>query len=401
MKKYIFVIPFALPFTWVADYERITATILAEQHIVICFLVGEGYSIRTYLTKHVRDPLLKHNGSFYIFKPLYVFPFQRARGVAIINFFIATIELRLLIALLARAYNIKNNIILWIFSLQTAVIPQWFPQHWVKLYDCLDAFTSDVPQLKKTWERHEQLILQGVQYVFTNTTTLFNRLKRLHNAVYHTPAGFDLDTYKKGSIKRKIPTDIAAIPSPRIGFIGNISERIDVRLMQKVVRLLPKYSFVFIGPFDTNYRNQIANSNTPLILSLSKLPNVYFLGSKPRHLLPSYIRAFTAAITPYNIEHIFNKYSFPVKTHEYFYIGVPVIATPIPELLRLTPLVKTAETAEAFAEAIRKRVETPWPSTYKMIQRQHAINNSWRKKITYMLKTINTKSNNNVSYISL
>lgn len=397
MRPHLFVIPFALPFTWGADYERITATILAERHIVVCFLVGEGYSLRTYLTQNTRRSLLTRSGSLYIFKPLYIFPFQRLPAVAIVNFFLCALETRLVSVYLSHKHKIGNRIILWIFSLQTSVIPQWFPKHWTKLYDCLDAFTSDVLSLKQLWERREQLILQGVQFVFTNTTTLFERLKKLHVAVYHTPAGFDLDTYKRGSVRHGVPPDIAAIPSPRIGFIGNISERIDVRLMQKVIRLLPQYSFVFIGPIDADYRNQIADAETPSVLSLSHLPNVYLLGNKPRHMLPSYIRTFAAAVTPYNIRHVFNQYSFPVKTHEYFYMGIPVVATPIPELLRFAPFVKTAKTAEAFAAAIHKSVETPWPGAYKKRQRQLASGNSWRKKIAYMLKTIDTISGNGVS----
>lgn len=393
MKRHLFVIPFALPFTWGADYERITATILAERHTVICFLVGEGYSLRTYLTRHTRGPLLTRKKSLYIFKPLYIFPFQRVPAVAMINFFLASLQLRLIAKYLSRKYKIRERIILWIFSLQTAIIPQWFPKQWLKLYDCLDAFTSDVPSLKKIWENRERLILRGVGVVFTNTTTLFERLKLLHACVFRTPAGFDLDTYQKGSAVRTIPHDIIGIPAPRIGFIGNISERIDVRLMDKVIQLLPKYSFVFIGPLDTDYRNQIADAETPPVLSLSRHPNVYLLGNKPRRKLPAYIRSFTAAITPYNISHIFNRYSFPVKTHEYFFVGVPVIATPIPELLRFTPLVKTAQTAEAFAAAVRETVRTPWPDIYRKRQKRLAVGNSWRAKIAYMLKTVDTITN--------
>lgn len=385
----LIVLPFALPFAWGADYERITATILSEDNVVLCFLVGEGYTFRSLLQEHKYGFLLTHNHSLYIFRPLYVFPFQRIRFIAEINFFFAAMQTRAVCVYLRQKYRIRQRTVLWMFSLQTAVIPQWFSKRWIKVYDCLDAFISEVPSLRRLWQRREQLILRGSRYVFTNTTTLFHRLKHLHPSVYHTPAGFDLDTYRMGNGIRRVPRDIISIPGPRIGFIGNISERIDVTLMQKVIQLLPHYAFIFIGPIDNDYRHQIANTKTPSIHTLTNLPNVFMLGNKPRKLLPSYMRTFSAGITPYNVRHIFNHFSFPVKTHEYFYMGVPVVATPIPELKRLVPLIKIAATPKAFAAAIRECVRATWPRSYRQKQRTLAVSNSWRAKIAYMMSVIN------------
>jgi hypothetical protein len=387
MKQFLIIIPFALPWDWAADYERITACILSEQHTVISFLLGEGISLRKYVSRK-REKILQKDKNLYIFRPIYILPFQRFSHISKINFFLASIQLQLLIYYLRTFHHIKYRCtILWTFSLQFSLIPQWFPKKWYKIYDCVDAFISNNETLNAVWRYQEDKILQGVNIVFTNSKTLYQRLKGKHVSIHQVAAGFDLDTFSKKRLA-STPKDILAIPKPRIGFIGNISERMDIQYLEKLTKLLPDYSFVFIGPKDQTYRELLSSSPAFSIERLSKRKNVYLLDSKPRAQLPSYISNFQIGIIPYNTSHAFNRFSLPVKTHEYFYMGIPVIATGIPELIRLQPHIYICPTAESASKQARKITQRGWNNTYAKQQKKLAISQSWRNKINQMLEHI-------------
>jgi glycosyltransferase involved in cell wall biosynthesis len=63
------------------------------------------------------------------------------------------------------------------------------------------------------------------------------------------------------------------------------------------------------------------------------LPNVHFLGRKEHQLLPSYSKGFDVAILPFVINEL-TLAANPLKVREYLAAGLPVVATPIPEVER-------------------------------------------------------------------
>ena len=70
---------------------------------------------------------------------------------------------------------------------------------------------------------------------------------------------------------RPIPADLAAIPGPRIGYVGAlITMRLDLPLLEELARSRPAWSFVLVGWEDEAFSRSL----------LHNLPNVYFLGRK-------------------------------------------------------------------------------------------------------------------------
>lgn len=66
---------------------------------------------------------------------------------------------------------------------------------------------------------------------------------------------------------------------------------------------------------------------------------------------------------------------------EYFYMGKPVVSTPIEELKRFPKYVKIGKDYKEWERIIEDFLSKPWPKNYQMEQRKLAEENSWENKI--------------------
>jgi hypothetical protein len=171
--------------------------------------------------------------------------------------------------------------------------------------------------------------------------------------------------------------------------VGVFNGRIDFQLLEYTIKQTPSVSFILIGPVDENFPENRSCLIAKRIQQLRQYPNVYCIDSVPRKHIPSYIRAFDTAFIPYDINIPFNQRCFPLKTMEFFYFGIPVIATPMKSLLPLKPLVRIITTAHEASEAIGNIK----PNTL-LAKKRHimAIQNSWENKISKMIRIIHNQN---------
>jgi hypothetical protein len=73
---------------------------------------------------------------------------------------------------------------------------------------------------------------------------------------------------------------------------------------------------------------------------------------------------------------------------EYFYMGKPVLATPIEELKRFPAFVTIGKTVEDWEKHITILLSKPWPLRFQKEQKQLAIENSWNRKICQITNVI-------------
>ena len=79
-----------------------------------------------------------------------------------------------------------------------------------------------------------------------------------------------------------------------------------------------------------------------------------------------------------------------MKLCEYFYLGKPVVSTPILELTKknFKGLIYTGTTYKEFENSIKEIHELGWSKHKSTKQKKIAIQNSWKNKINEILKTI-------------
>ncbi|MFZ2024768.1 MAG: glycosyltransferase [Microgenomates group bacterium] len=378
--NYLIIIPFALPWNWSADYEKETAKQLAKKHTVVAFLVGEGFTLWQYI-RAPRVLIQKINAHLYVYKPLYILPFQRFLIIRHINFRIAAYLVRLWIWCSPMRRKKK---IYWSFSLQYAVFPTYFGPHYFSIYDCVDAFVTENPQRQVLWKRYEERILKESDLVLVNSKTLYAQKVHSHPHIVQTGEGLFSKDIFDAPRNRQEPSDIAVIPHPRITFIGTINNRLDFFLIKKLVAITPSYSYVFIGGEDPFFDGHTETDFSKEIAKLKTMPNCYFLGKKQKTEIPAYIGQSDVGFIPYDISLLFNKFCSPMKIQEYFYMGKPVLSTAIPEVTVFVPHVALFHTAPEGKNQLKRLLSTSFTKKQILQLRQIARNNSIAKKCRYV-----------------
>src|SRR5207248_1936245 len=126
----------------------------------------------------------------------------------------------------------------------------------------------------------------------------------------------DVDSLKPAALQLlTVPSDLASIPAPRLGFVGHIHYWIDLKLIRYLAEKRPHWSFVLLGPV------------APLadIRQIRNLPNVHLLGRKSALQIPAYLQGMDCCLNPYVMGDIAENCS-PLKLYEYLAAGKCVIS---------------------------------------------------------------------------
>lgn len=236
--------------------------------------------------------------------------------------------------------NAVENYLLWHYT----PMAYEFSSHLtpaIRVFDCMDelsAFKFAPPQLLE----NERLLIESANLVFTGGQSLYEAKRDRHPKVYAFPSSIDVAHFSPARTIREEPQDQAAIPHPRFGFCGVIDERFDTELLAELAGLRPDWQFVMVGPVV-----KITEADLP------KAHNIHYLGGKDYKDLPKYFSGWDVAIMPFAMNES-TRYISPTKTPEYLAAGLPVISTPVRDVVRPygeNNLVSIAETAEQFVKA--------------------------------------------------
>jgi len=236
--------------------------------------------------------------------------------------------------------------ILWYYTPQALEFSNHLPSR-LMVYDCMDelsAFAGADPSLPE----RERALMRRADLVFTGGHSLFEAKRRDHGNVHAFPSGVEVAHFLPARSGLPDPADQRGIPHPRMGFYGVLDERLDQDLLAAVADLRPDTQFVLVGP--------TAKLDPD---SLPQRPNLHYLGPKPYAALPAYIANWQVALMPFAINQA-TKFISPTKTPEYLAAGLPVISTPINDVVRQygrLPGVLIAGTPDAFVECIDHALE--------------------------------------------
>lgn len=236
----------------------------------------------------------------------------------------------------------------------------------VIVYDCMDelsAFRDPPPGLRASEER----LFRRADVVFAGGMSLFEAKRDRHPRVFAFPSSVDAAHFGRARGALPDPEDQRGIGHPRVGFFGVIDERMDVALVGEVAARLPGVQFVMLGP--------VVKIDAG---SLPRLPNVHWLGSKPYAQLPSYMANWDAGWMPFALNES-TRFISPTKTPEFLAAGLPLMSTPVPDVVRgygAGRLVEIAEGAEAVTAAVAALLKKPAPAWLAAVDR-HLATTSW------------------------
>ena len=174
--------------------------------------------------------------------------------------------------------------------------------------------------------------------VLASAPAIVERLSGLNDNVHYAPSVADTKLFATALEEGPVDPSVAALPTPRIVFIGAIrASTIDVPLVVELARLRPSWSFAFVGPVG------MGDPRTN-VDALREPPNVHLFGTRPYEQLPSVLRGADAAIVPYLTGGAMRSV-FPMKIYEYLAAGVPVVSTPLDSLEDVDEVAKAADAA--------------------------------------------------------
>lgn len=122
----------------------------------------------------------------------------------------------------------------------------------LSIYDRYDEYTawSEVPFLRTTNQivKREQFIFKQVDLVFAVSETIQHRVKKMHPRVYVVPNGVDTGHFgRPADTTMESALDLADISHPIVGYLGNITSRIDFDLLKHLAISHSEWSLVMVG----------------------------------------------------------------------------------------------------------------------------------------------------------
>lgn len=270
-----------------------------------------------------------------------------------------------------------NTFVAWYYTPMALLFSDHL-QPSLTVYDCMDelsAFWGAPPQLIE----QEKRLLERASIVFTGGYSLYEAKQHRHPNVFAFPSSIDFNHFSAARQPQADPADQQSVPTPRIGFSGVIDERFDHKLLTELARRRPDWHFVLLGP--------IVKIDRKL---LPKAPNVHYLGLKAYKDLPAYFSNWNAAMMPFALNDS-TRFISPTKTPEYLAAGLPVVSTPVRDVVRSygsEDYVQIAHSVDDFEDALATALNGHHPGDWTAIDAfltQNSWNHTWHEMQRLMM----------------
>jgi glycosyltransferase involved in cell wall biosynthesis len=207
--------------------------------------------------------------------------------------------------------------------------------------DDLSSFADATPRMESLARR----ALALAHVAFAGGRSLHRNASGLRRGrpTYLFPSGVETAHYARSRDLR------CGGPHPVAGYVGVLDERLDMPLLGELASLLHDWEIRLVGP-----STKIDPQDIPTAA------NITMLGQQPYERLPEIMAGFDVALMPFALNDATRSIS-PTKTLEYLVAGLPVVSTPVADVVAdWGGVVHVRDDAESFAEGCRLAVtESP------------------------------------------
>ncbi len=234
-----------------------------------------------------------------------------------------------------------ENPITWTYAPSCADVAGTLGERYI-VYHCVDEFSQFTGADKAGIAAMEQKLLDKADVVIVSSEALLKSKSRQNPNTFLVTHGVDYDHFAKACLSETEPAkECAHFKGPVIGFFGLVADWVDLEVIRHLAVERPDWSLLLIGEVQAD------------ISRLRDLPNVHIIGRRDYKSLPGYAKLFDVAILPFVVNEL-TLAANPLKVREYLAAGLPVVATPLPEVKRLGRLIRVATTGDEFLGAIQK-----------------------------------------------
>ena len=211
------------------------------------------------------------------------------------------------------------------------------------------AFPGYGEQERRRLREEEEESLRQSDLALAVSPRLVQRLRTLQPRTWLLESGADVEHFSPLRLSRALPDpQVGELPRPRLGFIGQVDERLDLELLEDLARARPDWQLALVG------RQRIGAD----LSVLEELPNVHMLGYRPYEDLPGVLRGLDVCLLPYRRNELTDSCS-PLKVFEYLASGLPVVAAPLAGLGSAAEVVVQVQGVRAWIEAIGAALADP------------------------------------------
>jgi glycosyltransferase involved in cell wall biosynthesis/tetratricopeptide (TPR) repeat protein len=222
-------------------------------------------------------------------------------------------------------------------------------------------------------DRNYQEILSISDVVFANCQPLQEAFGSYYDRLEIVPNGADLFVDTDAWTK---PEELANLSGKVVGYVGNLSDRLDLELLKYIATTKPQWNLVLIG---SAHRNAT-------IFELIEFPNIHLLGVKPYDEAVKFIKYFDVAIVPH-VDSELTRHMNPLKLYVYFALGVPIVSSTIANIEEFAGLIYVASDNEDFVKGIE--LASHAKSTVTSPVRQKLLQQiDWQTRVNHILQKL-------------
>jgi teichuronic acid biosynthesis glycosyltransferase TuaH len=217
------------------------------------------------------------------------------------------------------------------------------------VYYNLDEYPFYEPARKQRILRHEgELVARAGLTVCLSVhqvKTLQARNSMHADRIRHFPLGVVKDFLNPAPQRPPLPGSV--------GYVGNLTDRVDWDFIAAVAELMPDATFHVVGRLDPEADASGWRAARKRALAM---PNVVFEGEVPQAEVREHYWRYAVNWMPYDARHGFNIASCPTKIMDALASGRPFVATDIPEVRLYPDRIHVAATPKAAAERLRAQL---------------------------------------------
>jgi glycosyltransferase involved in cell wall biosynthesis len=235
-------------------------------------------------------------------------------------------------------------------------------ERWI--YYCVDDL-GEWPGLdRETLVAMERRLVERVDDIVVVSRPLEQRIRSLGREATLLTHGVDLEHWR---LPQSAPDGrLGSLEPPLVVFWGVVDRRLAVDWLDAAARRLERGTVVLVGP---------RNNPDP---RLGRTPRLALEDPLPYRELPRLAAAASVLVMPY-ADLPATRAMQPLKLKEYLATGLPVVASSLPAVEPWCDACDVVGSAEEFAEAVARRLESGLPAA-QATARQRLAEESWKRK---------------------
>jgi GT2 family glycosyltransferase/glycosyltransferase involved in cell wall biosynthesis len=236
------------------------------------------------------------------------------------------------------------------------------------IYDCLDLVSGFANVGRKVLDDENRLTANADLLVTTSQPLADRFATRRKSSIIRN--GAEIHHFRSALVSRRPDAP------PVIGYFGAIDCWFEESWIRSAAEQHPHLKFRLIGHAVPEITSKLAGYS-----------NIELVGEIEYAKLPEAISNFCVGIIPFKITSLIECVN-PVKLYEYFAAGLPVVSSPLPEVLAATDMVHIASTASEFSASLLRALDETSDTTLTKRRVQWAMGHSWVSRASELANQI-------------